>query len=292
MSEVVDVVAKEAIRLRGPFVMPFSNVSHLPFTDMLEATRLASFGGLSLRPYDVLAMQEAGSSAATLRRMANDAGIEIARLDPLSAWTAMVSSDSTNLDTPPVSFFQMCQDLGCSYASLNATFPIGHVSFDQVVEDFAKTCDLAAEFGVTCDLENLPMWGVQTWSDAWEIVRQADRPNGGLVFDILHFMRGNSSLSDLQAVPGSRIHTVQLNDGPINLPQGVTLFDNCFDRLWPGEGEFPITEVLQVLERTGGLEQLNPEVFSPLNKELGLSDIAAKSSRTLRDALLKAGIDA
>ena len=278
--------------LRGPFVMPFSNVSHLPFTEMLEATRLASFGGLSLRPYDVLAMHEAGVSAATLRRMANDVGIEIARLDPLSAWTAMVSSDSTNLDTFPLTFFQMCQELGCSYASLNATFPAGHISVDQVVEDFAKTCDLADEFGVTCDLENLPMWGVKTWSDAWKIVRQADRPNGGLVFDILHFMRGRSSLSDLEAVPGERIHTVQLNDGPIDLPREVTLLDNCFDRLWPGEGEFPITDVLQVLKRIGGLAQVNPEVFSPLNKQLGLSDIAAKSSRTLREALAKAGIDA
>ena len=279
-------------QLRGPLVMPFANVSHLPFTEMLEVTRLAGFDGLSLRAHDVLIAQNAGLALGTMRKMAADVGVAIVRLDPLSAWTVMLTSDNTNLDTPPKEFFAICEQLGCPSVSLNATFPAGHISFDQVVEDFARTCDLAAEYGVTCDLENLPMWGVKTLSDAWRIVEQAGRPNGGLVFDILHFVRGGSRLSDLEAIPGDRIHTVQLNDGPLDLPPGVTLFDNCFDRLWPGEGEFPITDVLRVLARTGGLAQVNPEVFSPRNKELSPSQIAAKSWSTLRDALARADIDA
>ena len=277
--------------LRGPLVMPFANVAHLPFTEMLEVTRLAGFDGLSLRAHDVLVAQSAGLALDTMRKMAADSGVVIVRLDPLSAWTAMLSSDETNLDTPPEKLFEICAQLGCSSVSLNATFPADHISLDQVVEDLARTCDLAAEYGVTCDLENLPMWGVRTLNDAWKIVEQAGRPNSGLVFDILHFVRGGSRLSDLEAIPGDRIHTVQLNDGPLKLPSGVSLFENCFDRLWPGEGEFPITEALQVLARTGGLAQLNPEVFSPRNRELSPSEIAAKSSRSLRAALVRAEID-
>ncbi|WP_284945983.1 sugar phosphate isomerase/epimerase family protein [Acidisoma cladoniae] len=276
--------------LRGPLVMPFANLTHLSFPEMVEATRLAGFDGLSLRAHDALVILESGLTLADARSMAADAGIAIVRLDPLSAWTAMVSSDNTNLDITPLRFFQLCQALGCSYVSLNATFPTGHLPVEQVIEDFAKTCDLAGEFGVICDLENLPMWGVRTLNDAWDIVRQADRLNGGLVFDILHFVRGGSTLSDLEAIPGDRIHTVQLNDGPLALPAGVSLLENCFDRLWPGEGEFPITDVLRVLARIDGLAQVNPEVFSPANKDLRPSEVASISRRSLRDALARADI--
>ncbi len=277
-------------QLRGPLVMPFANVTHLSFAEKLETTRLAGFGGLTLRPYDALLIRESGLTLDAARKMAADMGIEVVRLDPLSAWTAMVSSDDTNLDIAPVQFFQICRELGCSHASLNATFPADHLSTDRVVEDFARTCSLAADFGVTCDLENLPMWGVRTLNDAWDIVKRADCFNGGLVFDILHFVRGGSRLSDLEAIPGERIHTVQLNDGPLRLPSGVSLLENCFQRLWPGDGEFPITDVLQILARIGGLSELNPEVFSPSNKDFGPSEIASRSARSMRNALALADI--
>ncbi len=276
--------------LRGPFVMPIANMMHLSFPDMLQATRLAGFGGLTLRPHDVIVAGRSGTPPAAMRGMAADAGVKIVRLDPLSAWTAMGVADDTNLDTPPLEFFRLCRELGCSHASLNATFGSADgIPLERIVADFAATCDLAAEFNVTCDLENLPMWGVRTLRDALDIVEQAGRPNGGLVFDILHFVRSGSTLDDLEAVPGALIHTVQLNDGPLVLPGGVSLLQNCFDRLWPGEGEFPVTPVLQALARTGGLAQLNPEVFSPGNRHLSAAEIAAKSRQSLHDALARAG---
>ena len=279
------------IGMRGPLVLPFANVTHLAFPDMLRVAQMAGFGGLTLRSHDVLVAGRGGTTPAEMRRMAADAGVEIVRLDPLSAWTAMGVADDTNLDTPPLEFFRLCRELGCSYASLNATFGSADgIPVERVIADFAAACDLAAEFGVTCDLENLPMWGVRTLGDARSIVEQAGRGNGGLVFDILHFVRGGSTLDELEAVPGHLIHTVQLNDGPLALPPGVSLLQNCFDRLWPGEGEFPVTPVLRVLARIGGLAQLNPEVFSPANRHLSASEIAAKSRHSLRDAMARAGI--
>jgi Xylose isomerase-like TIM barrel len=86
----------------------------------------------------------------------------------------------------------------------------------------AAACDLAAQYDVTCDLENLSMWGVKTLRQAWSIVSTADRPNGGIVFDALHYIRSGSTLDMLKEIPGDHIHCVQLNDGPLRLPAGVT----------------------------------------------------------------------
>jgi len=79
---------------------------------------------------------------------------------------------------------------------------------------------------------------VPTLAMAWQIVQGAGRRNSGLVFDTWHFVRGKSLLSDLSVIPGDKIHCVQLNDGPLELPAGVTIKDDCYDRKFPGDGQF------------------------------------------------------
>jgi sugar phosphate isomerase/epimerase len=283
-------------RVIGPLVMPFSNIWHLSFQDMVTATLEAGFGAMTMHPFSVMSFAKDGLAPKALRAIAEDQGISITRLDPLSAWNPNwipnnVDNDYLErFDIAAELFFEFCEQLGCRYASLNGTFPSGRYTDGEVVEYFAATCDLAAKYGVTCDLEHLPMWGVRGLSDAWAIVKAASRPNGGLVFDILHFMRSRSTLEDLEVVPGDLIHCVQINDGPIELPESVSLVEDCFTRLWPGEGKFPILEVLTALARKNALRQVSPEVFSPKNASLSAHDIAERSSRSIRDALLTARI--
>jgi sugar phosphate isomerase/epimerase len=165
-----------------------------------------------------------------------------------------------------------------TYCSLNATFAEDIYTADEVVEHYASTCDLAAQYDVTCDLENLPMWGVKTLRQAWSVVSTADRPNGGMVFDTLHYIRSGSTLDMLKEIPGDRVHCVQLNDGPLRLPAGVTLEENCFDRNWPGTGEFPLIEIVRTLADMDALRQVSPEVFSSDNATRSAAKIAALSS--------------
>jgi sugar phosphate isomerase/epimerase len=134
------------------------------------------------------------------------------------------------------------------------------------------------------------MWGVKTLRQAWAIVASADRPNGGIVFDTLHYVRSGSTLDMLREIPGDRIHCVQLNDGPLRLPPGVTLEENCFDRDWPGTGEFPLVKIVAALAGMDALRQVSPEVFSPHNATRSAAEIAALSSESLRALLDAANI--
>jgi len=285
-------------RIHGPLVMPFSNVLHLSFPDKIRAAQLAGFGGLSMHPHEVLRIVAEGTSIAEMLARARDAGIGICRLDPLTNWNPHWLPDNMEAgyiaghDISAERFFAMCEQFGVRFCSLNASFPAGRLSFNQIVDYYASTCQLGARHGVTCDIENLPMWGVATLQQAWDIVRTAQQPNGGIVFDTLHYIRSHSTIDVLTSIPGEQIHCVQLNDGPLTLAPGIRLQDNCFDRLWPGEGEFPLTELLGTLARTGGLNQVNPEVFSPANKALGAEEIARRSSDSIHRVLARAGISA
>ena len=184
-----DTTPTASKRVHDPLVMPFSNVRHLDFREKVRATRLAGFGQLSLHPHETRDTIKGGLRPADMLEIAAENGVAITRLDPLSNWnprwvpTNMDASYIDAFDMAATEFFELCAQLGIRYCSLNATFAAGVYTADEVVEHYASVCDLAARYDVTCDLENLPMWGVKTLRHAWSIVSSAHRPNGGIVFD-------------------------------------------------------------------------------------------------------------
>ncbi|OJH40663.1 hypothetical protein BON30_06865 [Cystobacter ferrugineus] len=282
-------------RIHGALMMPFANVRHLSYAEQLEATRLADFGQLSMHPHQARAELER-RTAEEMLRMAADAGVEITRLDPLSNWnplwlpTNMDAQYVRDFDISASQFFEICEALRIRYASVNATFAAGVYTHDEVVEHFAAVARRGAESGVILDLENIPLWGVRTVRDAWSIVADSGDADAGIVFDTLHYVRGGSTPEMLREVPGERIHVVQLNDGPLSLPPGVTLETNCFERDWPGEGEFPLVEILRILAEKDALRQVNPEVFSPTNDGRSPAEIARLSRESLQRTLADAGV--
>jgi sugar phosphate isomerase/epimerase len=279
---------QEKLREDLSYIMPFSNVLHLPFEEKLRASQLAGFQALAMQPQEIQRIKTTGVSISDMKKMAADHNIAISRLDPLCAWNPrwepvnMGSDFIIDHSISTQAFLEMCQTLGCTHMSLNATFVAGAYSLEQQVQNYAEICRLAGEFGLVCDLEPIPMWGVQSLEQGWEIVRQAQAPNGGLVFDTLHFVRGNSKLETLAAIPGDLIHCVQICDGIHPLENGVTLESDCFNRMWPGTGNFPLREIVATLERTQGLNQVGPEVFSVQNESLSAERVAQSCLESLR----------
>lgn len=278
------------------YMMPFSNVAHLPLMEKFRATQLAGFQELSLMPSELERIIEGGISLVEVGRIAADFGVRITRLDPLNTWPRIWHPDNMDaayidtVSTTPSRFMALSEGLGCTHMSLNATFPLNAMPHEEVVEHYAAICALAAEHGMACDLEFIPLWGVPTLEMAWNIVRDSGAANGGLVFDAWHFVRGGSDIALLRDIPGERIHCVQLNDGPLRLPAGVSIKEDCYDRLFPGDGEFPLTALIKVLASTGGLNQVGPEVFSPVLADMTAEQVATKSAETIARVLGAAGV--
>lgn len=272
-------------------LMGFANVAHLPLDQKLEATRLAGCTDLSLMPHEVERMMAGGISPREVRRLAEDAGVRIRRLDPLNTWPRIWLPDNMDdayvatVDTPEDRVFDLCDELGCRAISLNATFPKNAMSTGEITEHYARICAKAATRGLMCSLEFIPLWGVPTLAMAWEIVEGSGAPNGGLVVDTWHVVRGGSDISLLEDIPGERIHCVQLNDGPLALPPGVSLKENCYDRKFPGDGEFPNVEIVRILGRTGGLNEVGAEVFSPMLATMSAEEVGERSRASVQAVL-------
>jgi len=156
--------------------------------------------------------------------------------------------------------FAAAEAFGCSHVSVVPAFP-ADFGLDGFVEHFAALCDQAAERGLAAALEFTAVRPVYGLATGWEHRAAADRPNGGLIFDTWQFFRSEPDFALLAAIPGERIFAVQVSDGAAE-PMESLLKDMMLHRRLPGDGVFDLRRALNVLQRTGGLNRVGPEVAS------------------------------
>lgn len=129
---------------------------------------------------------------------------------------------------------------------------------------FAQACELAAQFGLTCDLEFLPWTSNSSLQTAASFVRDADKPNAGVLIDTLHFDRALSTPTEIAALPPQWFRFIQLCDAPAERPTTLDglLFHAREAREFPGHGGLDLKAVLRELpaDIPIGLEIPNTEL--------------------------------
>ena len=118
----------------------------------------------------------------------------------------------------------------------------GTWSLDEAAAAFAGLCDRAAEHGLLVHLEFLPWSKIPDLATAWQIIRGADRPNGGLMLDAWHYFRSGPDSTLLRSIPGASILGVQLSDAPA-APEPEPLQATLHARLLPGQGAAGVADV-------------------------------------------------
>jgi sugar phosphate isomerase/epimerase len=86
------------------------------------------------------------------------------------------------------------------------------------IDCFGQLCDLAKPLGLTVQLEFVTFTTCKTLADAMAVLRAANRPNSGVLVDMLHFSRSRVSLAELDAVPRDWFRYAHLCDAPAEIP--------------------------------------------------------------------------
>jgi len=267
---------------------------HTPFRLRLEAAVSGGFSAVSLWGRDYRAARDEGYTDADLPVMLADHGLAVAELDPAWWWTPGARGFSIPAEVDPVDVFRYDEaevfriaDL-VGARSLNAADVLGgRWSVDQGATAFAALCDRAGEHGLLVHLEWLAWSKVPDLGVAWEIVRAADRHNGGLNVDLWHCARTGTTVADLLAVPAEKVLAIQIDDGP-GVPEDDLVEATLHRRLLPGAGEFDLVGYLGALRTTGVRAPVGVEVFSDELHALGALEaarLAAEATRGVLDRL-------
>lgn len=268
-----------------------ATVRKKPFAERVKAAKAAGFSAMTLFPLDYKNTIEQGLSGKEMRQVLRDHDLRVDVIDPYTKWYP-VWEPPTNMSKEDVSFtdfeeeevFTMAETLEAR--SINVIESFGKKApVDQVVESFAGVCDRAAARGNwTVHLEFMPFSGIADLATAWEIVRTANRNNGGILLDTWHYYRSNPDHELLKTIPGDKIFRVQLADADHKL-NGNLMNDLLHYRKLPGQGEFDLATVLKILQETGGINSIGPEIFADKMDALSAQQAAEQAMNATQKVL-------
>jgi sugar phosphate isomerase/epimerase len=112
-----------------------------------------------------------------------------------------------------------------------------------VSELLAEFTELAGDFGLGVTLEPIARLATATLAQARDVIRAA-RVDVGIVFDVLHLVRMGGTAADVRAMEPGDIGYVQVCDGVASPSPELLRVEASHDRLLPGEGVFPLVELL------------------------------------------------
>jgi sugar phosphate isomerase/epimerase len=153
---------------------------------------------------------------------------------------------------------------------------------DYYIEKFAEICDLAKPFGLTVDLEYVPIAAVRNLAGAVDVLTTIDRANAGLMVDMHHFHRAGDNPADLDALPREWFHFAHLCDAPAEIPterqEMIRILREA--RLYVGEGGIDVAGIIAHIPR--------PAVYSielpnkARHEEMGYAEHAFRCLETLK----------
>lgn len=149
------------------------------------------------------------------------------------------------------------------------------------LEKFAAICDLAQPFGLTVDLESVPIATVANLAQAVDVLRAIKRPNAGLMIDTHHFQRARDNPIDLDGLPREWFHFAQLCDAPAEIPtdraEMIRIMREA--RLYVGEGGIDVAGIVKHLPPcVYSIELPNKE----RHEELGYAEHAVRCLESLK----------
>ncbi len=139
-----------------------------------------------------------------------DTGLKVLDLE-----LARIVADNDPKDYLPA--MEIAAEMGARHV-ISSAWTTDRTDRNFIVERYGELCDLAKQFSLTVDLEFPTFSRLTNLQEAVDIVRAADRDNGGIFIDTLYFHLSRVTLEELEALPKKWIHFMHIADTGPEIP--------------------------------------------------------------------------
>jgi 4-hydroxyphenylpyruvate dioxygenase len=246
--------------------------------EKLEAIAAAGFKGVEIFEADLLSFD---GTPADVRRRVAELGLEIITFQPFRDFEGMPAESRERIFARAERKFDLMAELGCDLLLVCSNVsPQSLGGIDRAAADLRALGEMAARRGMRVGFEALA-WGrhINDYRDAWEAVRRADHPAIGLVLDTFHIFARRTDLKPIAGIPRERIFLVQVADAPL-LDMDSLSWSRHF-RNFPGQGELPLLDFMEVLQATGFDGLFSLEIFNDQFRAGSARSVAVDGQRSL-----------
>jgi sugar phosphate isomerase/epimerase len=241
--------------------LPGREYSPIPLPTRIELAARAGFTGFGVGHNDLESYLR-NSDLRTLRHILEDNGMRHVELEFLINW--WLSDGPARLESDRVErlLLDACDVLHPHHVKVGPDITGGDYDLAQWAEQWYRISTDFANAGTVIALEFMPFSNVSTLDRAIQLVRTAGHPAGGLMIDMWHIMRGGPhQLLQIADVPIELITGVELDDGDAEqVDDGYS--DTVLRRRLPGQGDWPVHELVRMLQEKGWAGPWGVEIIS------------------------------
>lgn len=148
-------------------------------------------------------------------------------------------------------------------------------------DQLALLADMVIERGMMFTVEFAPPNAINSLEAALSAIAHIGVGRATLMIDAMHFFRSGATVEALAALAPDLIGYAQLCDAPLESSGGTYMQEAMFGRLVPGDGEFPLTDLVAALPAGIPIGLEVPNVASALAAGTP-RDMAARSIKAAR----------
>ena len=255
---------------------PVLQPPRFPFAARVAAARAAGFVGVGVDAGDYAAMRAAGTTGTELRQVLDDHDVRALEIEFHFDWALDGERGRDSRDREAL-LHEMAATFAPDHLNVgDLSAPGAAPPIPVMAERFGELCDRFAEHRTRVAIEFLPWTAVPDLRTAWEIVRRAGRPNGGVLLDAWHYFRGNPDDGLLRSMPREAVGGVQLDDADADLV-GTLAEDTMLRRRLPGDGAFDLTGLIAALDEIGVETPFSVEILSLEHQGLPVEEAARRA---------------
>ena len=243
--------------------------------EKILAISKAGFDGVEIFENDFLTFN---LSPKEIKKIVKDQGLEITLFQPFRDFEGMPDNHRIRAFDRAKKKFDIMAELETDLILIcSNTSNISLGGLDRAANDFFELGEIARERSIKIGYEALA-WGkyINDHRDAWEIVRRANHENVGIILDSFHTLSKNIDLNSITTIPKEKIFIVQLADAPLHNMD--LLYWSRHYRNMPGQGDLPISNFMDALNKTGYDGYLSLEIFND-NYRSGPRNLIAKDGQ-------------
>jgi len=256
-----------------------------PLEAKLRAVKAAGFTQIMLNANDIVGHPDGeGAAIAAVRA----SGLRVTGFQVLRDFEGLSGHLHAYKVDVAKAMLDMCHALGSSVL-LACSSTSAHASGDPglLKTDLQKLAMLAVPLNIRVAYEALS-WGryLNEFTQAWEIVQDADRANLGICLDSYHILANRTDFAPLDEIDAHKVFLVQLSDfmwHELRSPEDRIETARHF-RVFPGEGVHneALAELVRKIDDLGYRGDYSFEVFNDDYRQLPLPMVCERAKRSVK----------
>ena len=257
-------------------------------TKEIDIAAQAGYAGIEPWIQTIQDYMKTGGKLADIRKQIEDRGLTVEGAISFARW--IVDDDAARAEG--VEQVKREMDLLAPIGGKRIAAPLAGANnapgldLMKAAERYRVLLDLGDKTGITPILE---LWGssrnLHRLGECMFVVIESGHPKAGLLGDVYHIYKGGSDFNGLKMISATAMPVLHMNDYPADPPRDK-IGDR--DRVMPGDGIAPLTQILRDLRDKNGRTVLSLELFSQVYWEKDPLEVAKTGLAKMKAVVEKA----